>query len=588
MGEGGEKAQGMRTMRPSFMARKGVVSSGHGLASLAGAEILRSGGNAFDAGVATAICLNILQPDYAGFVGVAPFIGYSAAEQRVLTYSGVGVAPRRATIDFFHDRGYTTIPRVSILSQLIPASVDTWVAVLARLGTMSFSDVSAAARSLAFDGFPAHRQMIDIITQKEESIRKYSYNSSIFFQTGGIPRLGELFVQKDAARSIDIMCSAEKAMLTKGASRGQALESVRSMFYEGQIARAIATLHEEEGGLIAYEDLASFRGAWEEPLSTTYRGYSFFTPGTWTQAPLLIQYLNILEEFDLHSLGHNSPEYVHAVSSAIDLGMADRERFYGDPRFVDVSNGLWTKEYAALRRSLMSSDKAFREMPPHGDPMCLKAVGAKPTPPHTPGVITGAGDQPTDTTYVCVADAEGNLFSMTPSDGGFGSPMVPGYGIILGGRMTQFRLTPEHSAALRPGKRPTITPAPALVLKEGKPFMALGTPGEDQQTQSMLQTFLNVVDFHMNVQEAIEAPKFGSSNFPGWFSPHTYHPGRLCIERRLADAVGDQMREKGRSVVEWDDWTMIAGGVCAVLFDFTTGSLHAGADPRRECYAVGW
>lgn len=588
MSESGYKAYKERTMRPAFMARKGVVSSGHGLASLAGEEVLRKGGNAFDAGVATAICLNILQPDYAGFVGVSPFIGYSAAEQRVLSYSGVGVAPRRATIDFFRDRGYTTIPRVSILSQLIPASVDTWVAILARLGTMSFSDVSATARSLAFDGFPAHRQMIDIITQKEEIIRGFPYNSSIFFQTGGIPRLGELFVQKDAARSIDIMCSAEKSMLTKGATREQALESVRSLFYEGEIARAIATLHEEEEGLIAYEDLASFRGVWEEPLSTTYRGYSFFTPGTWTQAPLLIQYLNILEYFALHSLGHNSPEYVHTVSSAIDLGMADRERFYGDPRFVDVSNGLWTKEYAALRRLLISSDKAFREMPPPGDPMSMQAVLATPTSSHRSEDNTSAGDKPTDTTYVCAADAAGNLFSMTPSDGGYGSPIVPGYGIILGGRMTQFRLTPGHNAALEPGKRPTITPAPALVLKDGRPFMALGTPGEDQQTQSMLQTFLNVVDFHMNIQEAIEAPKFGSSNYPGWFSPHTYYPGRLCIERRLADEVGEQMRGKGRSVVEWDDWTMLAGGVCAVLFDYTTGSLHAGADPRRECYAVGW
>jgi gamma-glutamyltranspeptidase/glutathione hydrolase len=360
------------------------------------------------------------------------------------------------------------------------------------------------------------------------------------------------------------------------------------MFYEGQIARAIAELHEKEGGLIAYEDLASFRGAWEEPLTARYRGYSFFTPSTWTQAPLLIQYLNILEGFDLRSLGHNSPEYVHALSSAIDLGMADRERFYGDPRFVDVPGGLWTKEYAALRRSLIAPDRAFRETPPPGDPQALNAVSARPGRPHPPGDAMSAGDKPTDTTYVCVADAEGNLFSLTPSDGGFGSPMVPGYGVILGGRLTQFRLTPGHSAALAPGKRPTITPAPALILRDGRPFMALGTPGEDQQTQSMLQTFLNVVDFGMNVQEAIEAPKFGSYNFPGWFAPHPYYPGRICIERRLAEAVGDPLRQKGRDVVEWGDWTMLAGGVCAVMFDYATGSIHAGADPRRECYAVGW
>ncbi|MBW1960845.1 MAG: gamma-glutamyltransferase family protein [Deltaproteobacteria bacterium] len=575
-----------KTMRPCFMARQGVVSSGHGLASLAGSEILRKGGNAFDAGVAAAMCLSILMPDYAGFVGVAPFIGYSAKYDAVYAYSGVGVAPAKANIEFFASQGLKKIPRFSIYSQLIPASVDTWIAILQRLGTMSFTEISAAARQLAWDGFPAHGQMIKIISQNEENIRKYPYNSSIFFQTGGIPSLGELFAQKDAAKSIDIMIEAEKKARQAGKSREQALEAVRDEFYQGEIAEAIAKLHQDKGGLITYEDLASFHGKWEEPLVAKYKEYAFYTTSTWTQGPLLIQFLNLLEGFDLNPLGHNSADYVHLISSVIDLGMADRERFYGDPDFVEVPYGLWTKEYAAARRDLLSPGKAFQELPPHGDPVQMLAVAEDQRIPLV--LVEDKKPSLADTTYVCAADAQGNIFSLTPSDGGFGSPMVPDYGIILGGRMTQFRLDPGHAACLAPGKRPTITPAPALVLKNGKPFMALGTPGADQQTQTMLQVFLNVAEFGMNVQQAVESPRFGSYNFPGWFSPHPYYPGRLCIESRLGKRVGPYLKKLGREIINWEDWTMLAGAVCVVMFDRQTGTIHAGADPRRESYAIGW
>jgi gamma-glutamyltranspeptidase/glutathione hydrolase len=569
------------------MGRNGVVSSGHCLASLAGVEILQKGGNAFDAGIATVMCLNILQPDYAGFVGVSPFIGYSAAEKNVVCYSGVGVAPQKATIDFYRSRGYEVVPRPTILSHLIPASVDTWIAVLKRLGTMSFGEVAASARALAFDGFPAHRLLIHVITKKEQDFRNCAYNESIFFQTGGIPKLGERFVQKDAARSIDLMIAAESRALKAGKSRNDALEAVRDVFYKGEIARAIEALHEKEGGLFTYEDLAGYHGKWEPSLSTAYNDYTFHTPSTWTQGPLMLQYLNILEALDLSSMAHNSAAYINLLAGVIDLGMADREKYFGDPDAVDVPAGLWSKEYAAARRLLVSPDRGFSELPPHGDPENCRAVGGTLSE-----MISKYKDIPetgqTDTTYACAADAEGNLFSLTPSDGGYGSPMVPGYGIILGGRMTQFRLTPGHPAALSPGKRPTITPAPVLVMKNGKPHMALGTPGADMQTQSMLQVFLNTTEFDMNVQEAIEAPRFGSYNFPAWFSPHEYYPGRICLEDRIDPASRDGLKALGRRVIEWEAWTNLTGAVCAVVFDHKTGTIHGGADPRRESYAVGW
>ena len=580
-----DKKKEIIALRPPFVARNGVVSSGHGFASLAGVEMLRKGGNAFDAGVAAAMCLTVLKPDCAGFVGVAPFIGYSAKEEKVLCYSGVGVAPRKGTIEFFKSKGYDVVPRLSVLSQLIPASVDTWVSILKRLGTLSFADVAAFARDLAYDGFPAYQHLIHYITQREDKFRVCPYNASIFFQTGDIPRFGELFVQKDAARSIDLMIEAEKDALTSGKGREDALDAVRNVFYKGEIARAIEDMHREEDGLFTYEDLAGYSGKWEEPLATTYKDLSFYTTSTWTQGPLLLQYLNQLEIDDLPSLGHNSAAYINLLASVIDLGMADRERFFGDPDFVSVPEALWSKEYAASRRSLISLDKAFKEIPPYGDPLKRSEIGGYH---NVSKYIQHQGENPPDTTYACVADAEGNFFSLSPSDGGFGSPMVPGYGIILGGRMTQFRLTPGHSAALEPGKRPTITPAPALVLKDNKPFMALGTPGGDQQTQAMLQVFLNLVEFKMNVQEAIEAPRFSSKNFPGWFSPHTYHPGRLCLETRIEKGVLTGLAKLGRKVIPWEEWTSSAGSVCAVMFDQRTETIHGGADPRRESYAIGW
>lgn len=362
-------------MLAPFLARHGAVSSGHGLASLTGIEILKGGGNAFDAGIATAMCLSILQPDYAGFVGVAPFIGYSAAEGKVLCYSGAGVAPRRATIEYYRDRGYEVVPRVHILGQLIPASVDTWVAILKRLGTLTFGEAASAARSLAFEGFPAHRFMIHVIGTFEKEFRTFPYNASIFFQTGGIPRLGELFVQRDAARSFDLMIQAEKEARRAGKSREEALDAARDAFYTGEIARAIDTLHQEMGGLITSDDLAGYRGRWETPLSTTYKEYTVYTPSTWTQGPLLLLYLNLLEAYPLAAMGHNSADYIHLLSSVIDLGMADREKYFGDPDFVAVPQKLWSKEYAATRRSLIDTNRAFREIPPYGDPESNKAVG---------------------------------------------------------------------------------------------------------------------------------------------------------------------------------------------------------------------
>ena len=573
--------------RPPIAGTHGMVSSGHSLASMAGVQILQSGGNAFDAGVATALALNILLPDYAGFVGVAPFTGYSAREGKVVSYSGLGVAPRKATIEFFKSKGYDTIPAMGILAHLIPATIDTHVAILQRYGTKSFGEVAAAALDLAENDFPAHRALIRNLRDSEEKIKTFPYNASIFFQTGGVPKLNEMFYQKDAAKSLRLLIEGESKALAAGKSRHEALEAVRDVFYKGEIARAIARLHEEQGGLITYEDLAGYRGKWEEPLVATYRGYEVYTNSTWSQGPLLVQFLNILEGFDLKSMGHNSPEYVHVLSQAINLAMADREKYYGDPDVVKVPAGLWSREYGRERATLIDMAKAFAELPPFGAPEQHGDAGGQQRP--APAADGRALRYPEgDTTYLCAVDGAGNVFSMTPSDGGMRSPMVPGYGLIMGTRLIQFRLDPNHAAALAPGKRPRLTPNPALVMKNGKPFMPIGTPGGDQQAQAMLQVFLNVAEFAMNVQQAIEAPRFGSYNFPDSFAPHPYYPGRLAVEARLEATVGEGLRAKGHRVTEWAAWDHLTGAICAIVRDPQTGVLTGGADPRRESYAIGW
>jgi gamma-glutamyltranspeptidase/glutathione hydrolase len=573
-------------LRPPIAGTHGMVSSGHSLASLAGVEILKKGGNAFDAGVATHLAICILQPDYVGFVGVAPFTGYSVKEGKVVSYSGLGVAPKKATIEFFKSKGYTeAIPEVGILGQLIPATIDTDIAILQRYGTRSFAEVAAAAIDLAENGFPTHRFMIRNITAHKDIIKKFPYNASIFLPGGDVPKLNDIFYQKDAAKSLRLMVKAEQEALAAGKSRHEALEAVRDVFYKGEIAQAIVKLHEEQGGLFSHEDLANYRGKWEEPLVAKYKNYAYYTNSTWSQGPLLVQFLNMLENFDLKALGHNSADYVHGVSQVINLAMADREKFYGDPDFVKVPKGLWSKEYAKERVKLIDMNKAFSEMAPHGNPEKFSAIGGE-----QPTLLAqaDAGLPAGDTTYLAVIDKEGNIFSMTPSDGGMDSPMVPGYGIILGTRLIQLRLDPNHAAALEPGKRPRLTPNPALVMKDGKPFMPMGTPGGDQQAQAMLQVFLNIAEFGMNAQQAIEAPRFGSYNFPDSFAPHPYYPGRLAIEERLEVKVGEALKARGHKVTKWPDWTPLTGAVCVVVQDHEKGVLIGGADPRREAYAIGW
>jgi gamma-glutamyltranspeptidase/glutathione hydrolase len=570
--------------RPTIMGTRGMVSSGHYLASLAGERLLARGGNAIDAGVAAGLCLCVLQTDMVNLAGVAPIMVYLATENRVVTISGLGRWPQAASVAYFHEHCGGRIP-TGVWRCITPGAPDAWLTALAEYGSMSLAEVMQEAISLAEDGFPMHPFMAANLREAAAQLAQWDSSAAIFLPGGRPPEPGEIFAQRDLARTMRRLLEAEAGAAQQG--RRAALQAARDAFYCGDIAHEIAAFYQAQGGLLTYDDLAAFRVQTEEPVRASFREYDIYTCGPWCQGPVLAQVLTLLEGYDLQALGHNSPAYVHLLTEALKLAFADRERYYGDPEFVEVPmQALLSPQYAAARRQLLHLDHAHAGMPPAGDPW--QGNGAA-TPWGRDSLVPGATTAETlDTTYVCAVDEHGNVFSATPSDTCMNAPVTPGTGLVVSTRGSQSWAVEGHASAIAPGKRPRLTPCPAIVFKNGKPFMPLGTPGGDVQCQAMLQVFLNLAVFGMTPQAAIEAPRFATYSYPGSFEPHDYLPGELRIERRLATQVGDNLATKGHRVVPWPDWTWRAGGVCTITIDHHSGVLAAGADPRRMSYAIGW
>lgn len=569
--------------RPNVMGTHGMVSSGHYLASLAGERMLARGGNAVDAGVAAGLCLCVLQTDMVNFAGVAPIVVYLAEADQVVTISGLGRWPQAASVQYFQEHCGGRIP-MGVLRCVTPGAPDAWITALETYGTMSLGEVMTEALRLAEEGFPMHPFMASNLRDGAAQFGQWESSAAVFMPNGRTPEPGDLFRQRDLARTMRRLLDAEAGAKSQGREAG--LQAARDAFYRGDLAREIAAFYEAQGGLLRYDDLAAFRVKFEEPVRVSFREYDIYTCGPWCQGPVLAQVLAMLQQDDLAALGHNSPAYVHVLTEALKLAFADRERYYGDPEFVDVPmQALVSREYAAARRRLIQAERAQAGMPPAGDPW--QANGQAVPWGRQPAVGTVAADT-LDTTYVCAVDGQGNIFSATPSDSCMGAPITPGTGLVVSTRGSQNWAVEGHASAIAPGKRPRLTPCPAIVFKHGKPFMPLGTPGGDVQCQAMLQVFLNIAVFGMEPQAAIEAPRFATYSYPGSFEPHDYLPDVLRIERRLAAKVGDNLATKGHQVETWADWTWKAGGVCAITIDHDTGVFSAGADPRRMSYAIGW
>jgi gamma-glutamyltranspeptidase/glutathione hydrolase len=379
----------------------------------------------------------------------------------------------------------------------------------------------------------------------------------------------------------------ERAAASGGRAAG--LRAARDAFYRGDLAAAMVRYHREHGGWLTAEDLESYRSEVEAPLRIEFRGTEVLSCGPWCQGPVLLQMLSLLASDDLARLGHNSPAYTHLVTEVMKLCFADRERYYGDPRFVRVpTDTLLSPAYAAERRRLVRPDAAWAEMPPFGRVPGWGDAAAPRTPPAPSALAEASPALPGDTSYVCVVDRHGNAVSATPSDVSWESPVIPGLGFCPSSRGSQSWAVPGHASCVQPGKRPRLTPNPALAMRGGRWLMPFGAPGGDLQPQGMLQVFLNHAVFGMSAQEAVEAPRFVTHSFPGSFEPHPYHPGRLDLERGIGQSAGDALAALGHGVQWLPDLSINTAGVCAIVADREAGVLYGGADPRRAARAMGF
>lgn len=579
------------TLRPLVMGRRAMVSAGHYAAARAGEHILSAGGNAIDAGVAAGIALNVLLYDRTSFGGVAPIILYHAATRQVVTLDGLGAWPALADREYLWNTYGGRMPE-GILRSVTPAAPDAWLTALERFGRMTLAEVLEPAIELA-EGAPASTCVVQTqrgMVHELDLLDRYAVD--LFFPGGRAPEAGTVMSQPDLANVFRTLSDAEAAARRQGASRQAAIRQARDLFYQGPIAERIDAFHRSHGGWMRYADLASHQVEVSPSLHASYRGYDVYACGPWCQGPLLLQWLKILEHFDLDAMEHNSVAYLHLLAGVMDLGFADREQFYGDPRQVEVPvAGLLSDGYARSQAGRLQAEAAFGRMPAPGNPWRYQpgGEGRSVLPVDvTRYAVTGNRPVQRDTSYVAAGDAEGNLFSATPSDPVFASPVVPGLGFSCSGRGSQSRLEAGHPSAVAPGKRPRLTPNPALVMQGGRPLMAFGCPGADGQTQGMLQFLLNLVHWGMNPQQAAEAPRAMSYNYPQSFSPHDYYPGRLDVEARVPAAVREGLRSLGYDLRVAGEWASPMSTLHAVLINPSTGVLLGAADPRRPGAATGW
>lgn len=564
--------------RPTIAGNHYAVSTGHYLATAAATRALEMGGNAVDAGVTAAMVLAVVQPDVVSFAGVAPTLVYLREEQCVISLEGLGYWPALTDINRLREVGGKSVPQ-GILRQIVPAAPATHIEALRRFGTFSFEQAATPAMELAEEGFYVYPELSSSIALHVQDIARYTENAATFLHNGQAPRVGARLRQANLARTIGRMIASERAA---SGNRVAKLRAVHDFFYRGEIAREIDAYHRKHDGFMRYDDLAGFEVPVTQSISTRYRDHEVHACDTWCQGIVLLETLKILERDNLPALGHNSTAYLHLLAEALNLSFADREAYVGDPRFIDVPTAeLLSERYAMDQRARIDAQRAFGAMPEPGPLRDHPRAGLRlPEPAQGPAPLAP------DTIYGCVVDRQGNAFSITPSDTTYDSPMIEGLGFVASTRGMQGRLEDDHPCVVEPGKRPRLTPTPALALRDGEFAMAWGTPGGDVQCASMLQVFLNVTQFGMEMQSAIEAPRVATFNFPNSFSPNAYLPGRLCAEAGVGADTIAALSALGHDVQVWPERAWSAGAICAIARDFETTMLHAGADPRRAAYAM--
>jgi len=572
------------TLRPEIVGNFGIVAAGRHYAVAAGTRILMAGGNATDAGVAAVFAAAVTEISHFGFGGEAPTIVYDAKAKQVSVVNGQGVAPALATPDKFAKAG--VIPGNGPNGGTVPAMVDAMALALQLNGTMTLSQVLQPAMELA-DGFVMYNFLAEVFANQKKATSRWKDAYETYYPGGKSPKVGEIFRQPNLARTIRIIAEADRIAYRKKKDRKAAIQAGRDAFYKGDIARRIGAAMERDGGLMRYEDLAAYRGKVETPTMTSVFGYEVCKGGFWSQGPAMLMALNIAEAAGIATMEPGSAAYLHVVAESIKLAFDDRNAYFGDPDFATIPmKGLLSKAYASERARQIGPKASLEHR--YGDPWVFEG-SARTTPVFTPHVLKAPPRPTADTTAIEVVDKDGNLFSATPSSGWLlgGAYIAGDTGVPMSNRLTVFDLDPESPNVLAPGKRPRTTLSPCMVLKDGAPYLAIGTPGGDNQDQQIMNVLLRVLAFDQPLQAAIEAPRINSNHFHASFAIKKDEPGVLEIEDRVPQAVRDDLAARGHKLDVLGPFAVSTGIVAAGVVP-DSGTLRGGADVRRERYVFGW
>jgi len=597
-------------LRPAVMGPTAGVSTGHPLTTAAAFSVLLKGGNAFDAGVASLLTGGVLEQDLYSLGGEALVLVYSAKERKVTSVVGQGWAPAAVSVEWYRSRG-KTLTGSGLDPAVVPGAIHAALTVLERWGTMSFEDVATPAIDYADNGFPMRESTANAVRNQLKFFERWPDNQKYWLKPDhSLYKPGETIKLPALARTLRRMVEAERAAKWEGRAAG--IQAARDLFYKGDLAREMVAFLKNSGAPFELADFSDFFARIEEPAKTTYRGYTVYKHGFGSQGPVLLQTLNILENFDLHGMGYGSADYLHTITEAMKLAYADRDTYYADPAFVSVpEEGLLSKAYAKERAKLIDPGRASKSFIA-GDPLPYDSKVKQWTywkadvkdaandraatdvwpAERTASLGLGLAGVSKDTTHMTVIDKDGNIFDVTPSGGWIPGAVILGdTGIGMSVRGEQFWLDPTRAAQIRPHARPRYTLTPSIVFKGDVPMMGIGTPGGDNQDQTILQAFLSVVEFwddwYPNLHAAFERPRVQTLHFYGSFWPHTAGFNKLNVEATIPDSIYSELKARGHDVSRLRVFGM-SGCATAVMIDPATQNRFAGADPRRDCYAIAY
>ena len=605
------------TQRPPLHARHWMAIAGKPLGAMAGAKMFERGGNAVDAACAMLAVVCTMHDD-VGWGGETQALIYNPKTGKVIGINGLGVAPTGATPEFFLEKEFKYPPREGPLAALTPGNPGALMVMLAEFGSLSLEQVLAPAMEMA-DGFAIEEQLVRRISRNREKLEKWPYSKALFLphadRDDPAPQTGEIFRQPDLLASLRKLVETEQSAIRAGKDRKAAIMAAFDRFYRGDIGAEYARATQEQGGLITASDLANWSVKLEEPVSVNYKGIDVYKLTSWTQGPSLLQTLNILEGIDLEPMGYNSARYIHNVYQALNLAMADRDFYYGDPAVgpEEPIDGLLNKNYARKRRALIDPEQNTPDIKPgnpyefqrgrHPFPDILENWSNVPQPPEKEttaqrnlapsGAATfasGDGNPPPfflGTTSIQAADKEGWFVSITPSGGWLPACIAGNTGMGMSQRMQSFVLDPRENPynVVAPGKQPRVTLTPTLALADEKPWMAFSVQGGDTQEQNLLQFFLNIVEFGMSVQEAVEAANLTSYQMRSSFGDHKVEPGRLTLTHEMPSWVRNELESMGYDL---DFVDRNSGPITAIVKDFKHDTFWGAASNHGEDYGIGW